>query len=472
MINRILIRIKVVQLLYSYLLTRTDFRIDPEPDQTSNDKKFAYTAYLDMLLLLLEISGISTRSRHDSASVFPDKKLANGKLAKALAADPVVRQIILKNVTNIDALRPIAQHLHDTIVDSSVYRDYKRKRTTGLTEEVAMWITIVESIFAKDPQLDSAMRALPGYSNVGFKRAIIQLASTLRSYYNTSAGYLNALKSLEDSLNKAYELYHSIFALIIELTREQELRIETAKAKHLATPDERNPNTRFIDNALVDRLRQSEQLQKFLKDNSTSWDTDIALINTLLAEITSSNIYAEYMEAPSTDFQKDCEFWRDILKSVIFPGDALNDTLEDKNIFWNDDLQIMGTFVLKTIRNAEQNPNNDIVFFPQFKDDEDANFGNELFVDAVNNRDYYRSLIDKFVNTGNWDPERLAFMDIVILIVAVSEIINYPNIPVVVTMNEYIEIANNYSTAKSGQFINGILSSIANELRNNGQITK
>ncbi len=472
MINRILIRIKVVQLLYSYLLTRTDFRIEQEPESTSNDKKFAYQAYLDMLLLILEISGLNTGAQQPVARFTPDKKLANSKLARALAADPTVRQIIFKNSTDIDTLRPIALHLHDVITESSVYRDYRRKRSAGLAEEVNMWITVVESIFAKDSTLDNAFRALPGYSNVGFKRAIVQLASTLRSYYGASAGYLNALESLEGSLDKAYELYHSIFALIIELTREQEMRIETAKTKHLASPEERNPNTRFIDNAFVARLRDCEALREYLKKNPISWETDIALINSLLADITSSQIYADYMEAASTDYEKDCEFWRDILRTVVFPGDALSEALEDKSIYWNDDLQIMGTFVLKTIRQAEQKPEEDIQLFPQYKDEEDAKFGAELFVDSVRNRDEYRALIDKFINTGSWDPERLAFMDIVILTIAISEIKNYPNIPVVVTMNEYIEIANNYSTAKSGQFINGVLSSIITDLRKSGEIAK
>lgn len=472
MINRILIRIKVVQLLYSYLLTRTEFRIEPEPDTTSNDKKFAYTAYLDMLLLLLEISGISTRSQQSSAEIFPDKKLGNSKLARTLAADPTIRQIIFKNTTNIDNLRPVVQHLHDVIVESSVYNDYRRKRSAGLAEEVELWTTIVESIFAKDRVLDGAMRALPGYSNVGFKRAIVELTSTLHSYYGASAGYLNAMKVLEYSLDKAYELYHSVFALMIELTHEQEMRIETAKAKHLASPEERNPNTRFINNAFVAKLRECQSLQSYLKDHPVSWETDIALVNTLLLDITSSQIYADYMNAPTTDYVADCEFWRDILRTVIFPGDALTDVLEDKSIYWNDDLQIMGTFVLKTIRMAEQTPDEDLQLFPQYKDDEDANFGSELFVDSVRNRDEYRALIDKFINTGSWDPERLAFMDIVILTVAISEIKNYPNIPVVVTMNEYIEIANNYSTTKSGQFINGVLSSITKELRNSGEIAK
>lgn len=472
MINRILIRIKVVQLLYSYLLTQTDFRIEQEPDGASNDKKFAYAAYLNLMLLILEICGLSTRPQAGKGSVTADRKLANGKLAKALAADPTVRRIILRNSTDIDALRPVAQHLHDTIVASAVYREYHRKRKAELAEEVNMWIAVVETIFAKDPVLDKAMRALDGYSNVGYRRAVMQLANTLRSFYGASASYVQAYNALKESLDKAYELYLSIFVLITELTREQEARLETAMTKHLATSEERNPNRRFVDNRLAARLAESPALQALLKEHPVSWDTDFSLINRLLSEITSSQIYRDYMDAPESSFEADCEFWRDILRSVIFPGDALSEALEDKSIFWNDDLQTMGTFVLKTIRNAEQAEGEDISFFPQYKDEEDAKFGAELFTDAVDHREDYRALVEKFINTGNWDPDRLAFMDIVILTVAIAELKNYPNIPVVVTMNEYIEIANNYSTANSGQFINGVLSSIARDLRESGEIAK
>ena len=472
MINRILIRIKVVQLLYSYLLTQTEFRIEQQPDTTSNDKRFAYAVYLDLLLLILEISGVSTQRDAHGKTITPDKKLASGRLARALAADPSVREVIFRASTDIDTLRPLAQHLHDAITQSAVYADYRKKRSPRLSDEVELWTTIVETILARDKELDSAMRALPGYSSVGFKRAIIDLASTLRSYYGASAGYLNALNALEDSLNKAYELYHSIFVLMIELTREQERRLEAAKDKHLATADDRNPNTRFIDNGFIRKLTEAPALKEYLKENPISWETDITLINSLLNAITTSSIYTQYMDAPATDYYADCEFWRNILRTIIFPGDDLAEALEDKSVYWNDDLPIMGTFVLKTIRMAQQKPDAPVDLFPRYKDEEDATFGAELFVDAVKNRDKYRSLIDKCINTGNWDPERLAFMDIIILTVAISEIINYPNIPAVVTMNEFIEIANNYSSPKSGQFINGVLSSICNELRAEGTIVK
>lgn len=473
MINRILIRIKVVQMLYSYLLTRTEFKIERSEDyDNTDDRRFAYRVYLDLLLLLMEINGVDTHAIPTRAGVITDRKMAKTRVARELAADDDLRRVIVRNTTDIDVLRPLAQALHDKIVASAAWGDFARKQKPGMDKEVAMWCALLETDIARDKSLEAALRTLDGYSALGFRRGINMVEGTLRSYYGTRAGYVKACEDLQESLDKAYELYHSIFALMVEITREQERRIEAAKSKHLATADDLNPNTRFIDNALIAKLRECEGLRKFMDEHHVSWEGDVALVGSLLDLITSSEIYREYMEAEATDFANDCEFWRNVLRNIIFDSDDLAEALENKSVYWNDDLPIMGTFVLKTIRQISANPEQEVHLLPKYKDSEDAAFGAELFIDTVRHRDEYRALIDKFINTGSWDPERLAFMDIVIMMTAISELINYPNIPVPVTMNEYIEIANAYSTAKSGQFINGILGGVANELRQQGRIVK
>ena len=178
------------------------------------------------------------------------------------------------------------------------------------------------------------------------------------------------------------------------------------------------------------------------------------------------------MSCESTDFARDCELWRTLLRTVVFPSDALAEALESRSVYWNDDLAIMGTFVLKTIKHFAASPKGQAPLLPIYKDEEDARFGPELFLDAIKNRELYRSYVDKFINGTSWDPERLAFMDIVILITAITELVKFPAIPLAVTMNEYVEIANYYSTPRSGQFVNGILFSIANYLRQEGKLTK
>ena len=298
---------------------------------------------------------------------------------------------------------------------------------------------------------------------------IVQL--TYAYYQNGSKNIENAEKELLLSLSKAYDLYNYLLDLIVAVTKEERKRVEQASIRN-RREGKAEPSTKFIFNKFEVQLEENKTLNSFNEDKNMSWDGDADLVRKLCDKIEQCDTYKEYMDSPASDYEDDRELWRKLYRLLIEDNEDIDELLESKSIYWNDDLQIMGTFVLKTIRQAEQKPEEDIQLFPQYKDEEDAKFGAELFVDSVRNRDEYRALIDKFINTGSWDPERLAFMDIVILTIAISEIKNYPNIPVVVTMNEYIEIANNYSTAKSGQFINGVLSSIITDLRKSGEIAK
>ncbi len=472
MVNRILIRTKVVQLLYSYLLTRTEFKIDTDPDLSSSDKKFAHTAYVDLLMLLLELTGHSSENINKVSRYAIDPKLEASMLGNALSKDMNIRDLMFKATHNIDKLSPAIQQLHDRIASSNIFTEYKRKRKIDLSTEVTLWSVIFETIIANDPKLTEAFRTIPGYTAIGMKMAVAKVIATIKSYEDARSGYFNALKNLDKALDKAYELYLSMFVLIVELTKEQERRIETAKTKFLATSQDLNPNMRFVDNSFAKALADSEALAELTKDRAINWNTDITLLGSLLDSITASALYKSYMDAPDTDWEKDCDFWRKVMKDIVLTSDELNEALEDMSVYWNDDLPIMGTFVLKTIRRAGSHPGEPVSFLPKFKDDEDASFGAELFEKSVANREKYRSYIDKFINASNWDTDRLAFMDIVIMIVAIAEIIGYPNIPLPVTFNEYIDIANSYSSPKSGQFINGILYNVVNYLKDENIIVK
>ena len=199
------------------------------------------------------------------------------------------------------------------------------------------------------------------------------------------------------------------------------------------------------------------------------------LLKALLDQIVESECYKEYMSrTEETTLEEDADFWRQIYKTIILPGDELAEALESKSVYWNDDLHVIGTFVLKTIRRFGQSKNDgaDVRLLPQYKDDEDSRFGGELFEFAVKNYQQYREKIDSFVNRHRWDAERLAFMDTVIMVTAMAEILNFPAIPIAVSLNEYIEIANAYSTPKSGAFINGILYSVINSLKEEGKLLK
>lgn len=458
-------------MLYAYLLTRTEFKIDTDPDTSSADKKFAATAYVDLLLLLLELTGHNTENLNKVSQYSIERKLKTSAIGQALSSDFSIKNIIMKGNHNMVALLPVVQKVHDAIAASSVFKDFKRKRKITLDEEVELWTVLFESEIARNQDILSVFRKLPGYSTVGYQMAVAKVVATLKSYYGAKAGYYQALKNLETSLGKAHQLYMSIFALIVSLTRQREQQIEAAKAKYLATAEDKNPNLRFVENEFANALSENEELAAAIKKYGIDAD-DYTLLNSLLGAIMESSIYRNYMSAPATSWEADCEFWRDILKTVIFTSDDFIDALEDKSVYWNDDLQIIGTFALKTIRLDAQDPDHMLSYFPQYKDDEDASFGAELFELAVKNRDTYYSYIEKFIDTSNWDSDRLAFMDSVIMICAITEIINYPNIPLPVTLNEYIDIANAYSSPKSGQFINGILFSVVNYLKEEGIIVK
>lgn len=475
MINRILIRIKVVQILYSYLLSRSEFKIDGSPEGASRDRRFAYAVYLDMLMLIQELSGIRVNcADRDFVAIQPEKALHANRVGRALADNPRLKEITFKNSADLALLKDIAQPLYDKIVSSAVYKDYARKRTRTLDDDVKLWTVILDTVIAKDTTLQATLRKNPEFSLTGFNYGIMQAVDTLKSYNDARAMYLKARTDLQASLDQAYKLYMALFVLIVQLTDEQRERIESAKSKYIVSADDLNPNMRMADNRFAAFLASNPVIEKFISDNKFSWLTSEGLIKSLLDRIVASDIYKEYIESPVDDWSRDCEFWRSILRSVVLPGDDLDEALESMSIFWNDDLAIVGTFVLKTIRRfatAGEAAAADVEFLPPYKDEEDAAFGAALFTDAVEHREEYRSYIDKFIS-ADWDPERLAFMDIVIMITAIAEILNFPSIPVPVSLNEYIEIANNYSTRRSGPFINGILFSVVKMLHDEGRLMK
>ncbi len=178
------------------------------------------------------------------------------------------------------------------------------------------------------------------------------------------------------------------------------------------------------------------------------------------------------MESKETSFAADCELWIHLFKNVILESDELAEAMESMSVYWNDDLAIMGSFALKTIKSYAAAGGTQVRLSPKYKDEEDRRFGPMLFEAVIRNQDEYRALIDECLVGSTWDPERLAFMDIVILETAIAELIKFDSVPTLVTVNEYTEIANYYSTAKSGIFITGMLYSIISNLKNRKIIVK
>lgn len=475
MINRILIRIKVIQMLYSFMLTRSDFRIQEAPSKKTRDSKFAYAMYLDTLLLILKLSGRKISPK----DVIPNPLAAQlmpaihtAKMISSLASNSELQELSLKYNRDLSQYTDCINYLLDEICDSSAAKDYSKKRKKTLGEDVDFWILMLESILLKDEKFIEAARRNDDFTIAGFESGIQMAIDTLRNFYDVKSAIVNSRRSLQESLEQAYKLYAGLLLLPKDITRLREEQIETAKDKYLPTADDLNPNLKFIDNKLICAICESESLNAYLKENPFTWDNDYYLVKELLDNILKSDIYSNYMSKKGSDFQNDCEFWRNLFKDIILPSDALAEALESRSVYWNDDISIVGTFVLKTLRRMATDCSHKLELMPMFKDEEDAVFGETLFVDAINNADYYRELIDKFINESQWDTERIALMDIVILTAAITEILNFPAIPVPVTLNEYIEIANYYSSPRSGQFVNGVLFSVINYLRENNQLQK
>ncbi len=289
-------------------------------------------------------------------------------------------------------------------------------------------------------------------------------------YQNGSKNLDSAEKELFFSLSKAYDLYNYLLMLMIALTEYAQKRIDSAKAKLAPTSEDLNPDMKFVENKFIAQLEVNKQLTEFIANQKRTWSNDQDFVKDLYEKILESDIYKAYMAAPDHSYEADRELWRKLYKSFIFNNDALDQLLEDQSLYWNDDKEIVDTFVLKTIKRFEQKQGANQPLLPEFKDDEDQEFARRLFRRTILNADYYRHLIAD--NTKNWDLDRVAFMDVIIMQSALAEILSFPNIPVNVSLNEYLEIAKLYSTPKSGGFINGTLDGIVNHLKKEGKLAK
>ena len=275
-------------------------------------------------------------------------------------------------------------------------------------------------------------------------------------------------KELFFSLEKAYELYHRLLLLMIELTDAQSKRIENARFKYTSTAADKNPDTRLVNNRFIAQLRENKMLKEYVDRQSVSWVNEPDFIRILLDRILASDFYKTYLASEEDSYAVDQDFWKKVFKHIIVDDEDLSEILEAQSLYWNDDMETISTFVLKTVKRFDQSKGPEQELLPMFKDDEDAEFAKMLFRKTLMNVDANKALIDQ--HTKNWEIDRVAFMDIVIMLVAITEIKSFPTIPVKVTLNEYIEIAKSYSTIKSGHFINGILDAVASQLKKDGSL--
>lgn len=272
------------------------------------------------------------------------------------------------------------------------------------------------------------------------------------------------------SLQKSYDLYHYLLSLLIEVTNIYEQRINAKKSKLMPSEEDRNPNTRLLDNKFIQLLKENKQLQEYIAERPFLWDEHDTFLRNLLELILSSDAYKEYLASDDYSFEADREFWRKVFKQMICTSESLYNILEDESLYWNDDIEIVQSFVLKTIKRLDEKDGADQKLLPMFKDESDREFAVKLLRQTFLELKENRSIIEKY--TQNWESERIALMDMVIMKIAIAELRTFPTIPINVTLNEYIDIAKVYSTAKSASFINGILDACVKELTEKKLIIK
>ncbi len=466
MINRVLIRIKVVQLLYSYFLVQNNFSVQSSPSAPTKEKRFAYALYIDYLYLMIRIA----ESIRKSDRKYP---LAETRFIQRLNSDNIIKSVKNKYASSF----PLALAVDSIVEKITASAIYKRFLTDELAQPT-IWPEIFRQFISPDPIIASLAENYENYSPRGVDRAKEMINETFREFASSQDNILEGLADLRASLDKARELYFRLLLLPIELTYQQEEELDERRSRYNRTEEDMNPNPKFIDNELVKLLTHSEEIKAFADSKKISWvEQDRDIIMHLLQKITESEIYREYMADPTSDLHSDCEFWKKVMRHVIFTDEDFLDMMEQKSVFWNDDFDIIGEFVIKTFRRFEEKAENpagkiDDPVFPMYKDPEDAKFGAKLFEATVKKAKVYREYIDDALNTHQWETDRLAYMDVVIMETALAEIMNFPKIPIQASLNEYIEIAKSYSSAKSGAFVNGLLAAVITKLKETGKLRK
>ena len=296
---------------------------------------------------------------------------------------------------------------------------------------------------------------------------IVQL--TYAYYQNGNKNMDSAEKELLFSLSKAYDLYNYLLLLIVAVSREERRRVEIAMQRAEREGTEL-PSQKFVFNKFAVQLEDNKMLNTFVENQKLTWTDDIEFVRKLCNQIEESLAYREYMAAPEDSYEADREVWRKIYRQLIGDNDDLKSLLEEKSLYWNDDKEVVDTFVLKTIKRFDPKNNSMQELLPEYKDEEDKDFARKLYRATILNADTYQRYMSE--TSRNWDFSRLAYMDVVIMQIAIAEMLTFPNVPVSVTINEYVDLAKLYSTPKSGAYINGMLDSIARYLVRTGKMLK
>ncbi len=270
-------------------------------------------------------------------------------------------------------------------------------------------------------------------------------------------------------VEKVYDMYLYQFTLLKEIIEQEEAVIEENKSKRLPTSEDLNPNTRFLENRCLGMISGNKQLLKKAGERSINWQGEREIVRKLLQQVKQQPYYNEYLESGDDSLEADTGFVIKMIKKSVMTFEPLHAFYEEKSIYWIDDWELVNKMMIRTIKNAQENGGK-LQLMELFKDPTDREFAIELFRKAILNREEFDKIIS--AKTRNWDVERIALMDMIIMEMAITEILKFPEIPVKVSLNEYIELSKMYSTPKSKIFVNGILDKLVEEFVRDSKINK
>ena len=286
-----------------------------------------------------------------------------------------------------------------------------------------------------------------------------------------------AEKSLLQSIDRIYELYFLQFSFLLEVMNFYEIKMEDAKHKFYPTEEELNPSQKLINNLVIRQIRENKDLQDNIKAYKISWTEEQEMVRKVYQKMRNSKDLKEYLNSDISSYKEDSETVYRLIKKFIVKSGELQFFCEERSIFWTDDYHSVALLLLKTIKLLTESFSENASFTNLFTKEDDANdpkedrkFMLDLFRKTITDCDDYDKLIE--AKTRNWELDRIALTDIIMIKMALTELICFPTIPVKVTLNEYIEISKLFSTPKSKLFINGILDKLVEELQSGGKIRK
>ncbi|MBN1926221.1 MAG: transcription antitermination factor NusB [Prolixibacteraceae bacterium] len=299
----------------------------------------------------------------------------------------------------------------------------------------------------------------------------IKVMQSLYAFHSSPGQSItSAEKELFFSINKSYDLYHLLLLLLVEMQLYALNKTEHNKQKQIPTENDLKPNLKFVKNDLIQKVAENEQLKKYIEKSKITWVNYPEFIKKMYAELSASEEFIKYMASSNYSFEAHHAIVEYFYIEILAQSEDLYQILEEQSIYWNDDVEFVISMIIKTLKKFKHSTSPEKSLMPLFKDQEDLDFTKKLFRKTILDSNENREIIKNHLR--NWDLDRVAFIDVLIMEMALCEFINFPSIPTKVSLNEYIDLARYYSTSKSRTFINGILDKILKNLKEEGKVIK